>query len=183
MGLLGGLFTGGELGGWSLDMHSANMLPQDVATGFAAATEKLVGAKYVADAYIAKQLVNGTNHLMTAKITQVTASAPTTRILPVVLNIPAGDVTGEKATIRAVQNTGISDELNASITALLEASPRLGIEIKPILYVASQIVKGVNHYILCETRSVYPNAVPTTMMLVVNQFQTNWSVVSLSEIE
>ena len=58
----------------------------------------------------------------------------------------------------------------------------IGVNYKPIAYVGSQIVKGVNHYFICQATPIYPNADPYAVLMCINQFQDQITIVSIEVI-
>ena len=53
---------------------------------------------------------------------------------------------------------------------------------KPVVYIGKQIVKGENHFIVCESKVIYPNAQPRAVIIGINIFEGKPSVVSILPI-
>jgi hypothetical protein len=178
---LGGIeFPEGGLGGWTLCNYPANELPQELATAIVTINMNLLGASYTPIRVLGTQVVNGTNYLLLAKIVR-TDLEHTTDIVLMVVNIPAGDITGEKATLVDVINQAelpadVQDVFDDAIGALH------GVNYTPLLYVGSQVVKGLNYYIICEAQVVYPGAIPTAVIVCVNTFEGKNTVVSIEPV-
>ena len=58
----------------------------------------------------------------------------------------------------------------------------LGVNYKPIAYIGSQVVKGINYHIVCQARVIYPGAEPYGVKMVINDFQGEATLVSLTKI-
>ena len=83
-------------GGWTLAPMQPCNLPQQLATGFSAVTQGMVGAKYVPLLYVGTQVVHGTNHMLICKQTLVVPGAPQHLVKMVLNQINAGgDFTGQ----------------------------------------------------------------------------------------
>ena len=50
------------------------------------------------------------------------------------------------------------------------------------MYIGKQITRGENHYIVCETKVIYPGAQPRAVILVINIFGGKSSVVGILPI-
>ena len=59
-------------GGWELHDNEANALPEDVQAAFDKATEKFTGSELEPVAYIASQVVAGTNYIILCEATTTT---------------------------------------------------------------------------------------------------------------
>jgi hypothetical protein len=88
----------GGLGGWKLCNIPANKLPQRLATALVKVNEDQFGASFLPIRVVGKQIVNGINYMVLCKEVRATANK-NTHIVLLVINIPAGDYTGNKATI------------------------------------------------------------------------------------
>jgi hypothetical protein len=170
----------GGLGGWKLCNIPANKLPQRLATALVKVNEDLLGASFLPIRVVGKQVVNGINYMVLCKEVRATAKKDT-RIVSLVINIPAGDITGEQATIVEVKESAelpdeVQDVFDAAIGSLH------GVNYVPLLYVGEQVVKGLNYYVICEATVVYPDAVPKPVLVCVNTFNGVNSVVSIEQI-
>ena len=178
---LGGLnLNEGGLGGWDLVNVPADKLPQRLATAIVAVNMNLFGASYLPIRLVGTQVVNGMNYMVLCKQTLVTEHK-TTNIVLAIINVPAGDITGKNATLVDVIKEA---ELPAEVKDAFDAAvgQLLGVNYTPLLYFGSQVVKGINYYILCEATGVYPNAVPEAVVMGVNAFEGTYSVVSIEPV-
>ena len=173
---LGGITLGGPIGGWKFVNKPASSLPQDVASAIGIVQEQLIGATYTPLYYIAKQLVNGTNHLLICEQTLVIAK-PEKHIVVMNINIPAGSVGGKGATVVDIITANepmVSDELLALFN--VATSKLLGASHKPVFYIGSQTVKGVNYFIVTESKTIGLNAKPYATIAKINLFDGNATI-------
>ena len=159
--LLGGITLSGDVcGGWQLvGQPIGSSMPQKLASGWEAAMEGFVGANYSPIFLVAQQLVNGINYLIIAEQTPVVQN-PTKHIVALIINVPF-NMTGEGSKI--VRVITIDDpEVPKDILALFNSTVQnlLGSSHTPILYLGSQIVSGIQFYIICESSSIRPGASP-----------------------
>ena len=68
----------------------------------------------------------------------------------------------------------LRDEIEKGVKKAL--SEHIGLSIKPILELGTQIVKGTNYHFICECKAVYPNAEPYLARVAINNFQDNWTI-------
>ena len=179
---LGGIqLNEGGLGGWELCNYPANKLPEQVATAVVKINMNLLGASYTPIRMLGTQVVNGVNYMLLAKIVRSDENH-STNIVIMVINIPAGDITGENATLVDVINHAdlpgeVQDAYDDAIGSLH------GVNYNPLLYVGSQVVKGLNYYIICEATVVYPGAIPKAVVVCINSFEGKNTIVSIEPIE
>ena len=170
----------GGLGGWTLCSIPANKLPQRLATALVKVNEDQFGASFLPIRVVGKQIVNGINYMVLCKEVRATANK-NTRIVLLVINIPAGDYTGDKATIvESIDHAELPAEVQDCFDEAI-GSLR-GVNYVPLLYVGKQVVTGMNYYILCEATVLYPNAVPYPALVCVNSFQDVNTVVSIEKV-
>lgn len=187
---LGSLNFGGKLGGYTLANHSAKQLPQSLATAVNLLFDgegKMLGATYKPLWYLGSQIVNGKNHALICEQTRITGNS-SKRIVVVVINIPAGDIDGSKATIveviddaELVEGTNLDLHLKDLFKTAL--SSMLGMQYTPVMYVGSQVVKGINHYIVAEARIVRPDSDPYAVMICLNVFEDSAIVTGIEKLE
>jgi hypothetical protein len=171
---------GGALGGWDIVNVPATSLPEELATAIGAINSEIVGATYIPIWYVGKQVVNGTNYYLVCKEVRATKDHDT-MIVGLIINIPAGDITGKDASIvRIVEEADLTGE--AEIAFKMATKSLMGVEYKPIIYIGSQVVKGKNYYYLCEAKVIYPGAEPYAVVLCVNGFQGQYTVVSVTPV-
>jgi len=139
---------------------------------FEKAMEKLVGVKYEPVAYLASQIVAGTNHCFLAKATVVRPGAtPAYTLVYIyedlkkdckVLNIE--DVTLPGARDGKAPLGGFTFAENPAITPDIAAvmdkasASKLGAAYEPVANIGSQVINGTNHVILCKVTAVAPNS-------------------------
>jgi hypothetical protein len=178
---LGGInLNEGGLGGYKLCNIPATKLPQDVATAVVKVNMDLLGASYLPIRLVGTQIVNGVNYMFIAKEVLATANKET-QIVMLVINIPSGDATGAQAQIVEVINEA---ELPAEVQDAFDAAVGQlhGVNYDPLLYVGNQVVKGINYYIICEATTIYPGAVPAPVVVCINAFNGEYTVVSVEQI-
>ena len=179
----GSIELGGALGGYELVNRPADKLPQELASAIGIVNSSpLLGATYQPIWYVGKQLVNGTNYLLIAEDIRVTKNKDTF-IVGLVINVPPGEgaMKGEGAKIASIiEKADLTPEVQAAFDT---AEKQLcGVSYKPVIYAGSQVVRGVNHYIVCEAKTIYPGAKPFAAMMCLNVFDGNVSVVGIAPL-
>ena len=178
---LGGIELGGEFGGYEIVNKSANSLPQDLASAIGVVNSNILGATYEPIWYVGHQLVNGTNHFLIAKELRATKNQDI-MIVGLIINIPPGDIGGEKAKIvRIIEEEELPED--AAMAFENATKQLLGVSYRPVAYVGKQVVKGMNYYIICEAKAIYPGANPFAVELVINEFQGKYALVSVERIQ
>ena len=165
--VFGGINFGGKLGSYTITNHSTARLPQALAT----AVSKLesneltgVGATYKAVWYLGAQVVNGKNYALVCEKTTSDKDA-TEEIVVVIINIPPqGAVTGEGAKVVEIidKNNATFDE-NLLANFKKAVAKLTGVGYIPILYFGTQVVKGINYFIIAQAKVENPYAVMVTM--------------------
>ena len=173
----GGIELGGIFGGYEIVNAPADKLPQDLTSAIGNINSEILGATYQPIWYVGHQLVNGTNHFLICKEIRSTKEKNTC-IVGLVLNIPAGKIGGEDATIvEIIEEAKLAPEIQ---TAFDTAEKQLiGVSYKPIAYIGSQVVRGTNHFIICQAKGLYPNARPQAVIMGINIFENNISVIGI----
>ena len=178
----GGIELGGALGGYDIVNIPADKLPQDAASAIGAVNSEILGATFRPIWYVGKQVVNGVNYLFVAEQIRVTKAADK-YIVGLVVDVPPGEksLQGEGAKVVRIIESG---ELPAEVeTAFKDAEKHLiGVSYRPVMYIGKQLVKGENHFILCEAKTIYPNAEPYAAILAINIFDGKTSVVGVLPI-
>ena len=162
--------SGGEIvGGWT--RAASLVITDDFRKVFEKAAAELDGVDYTPVAYLAGQVVAGTNHCVLCKATPVVPDAETTysivyiyedlqgnaEITEIVASDARaqnadGDVTGGWTENESLEMT---DEAK---TALEKACETLtGAEYTPVALLATQVVAGTNYRIVCESRPSVPS--------------------------
>lgn len=152
------------------------------------ATADLDGAEYTPVAYVASQVVAGTNHMILCKMTPVVQNPVTTYAMVTIYedlqgNAELTDVIKSSAIVHKENNLSsvkidwtenesleVSDEAK---TALDKATSTItGAEYKPVAMLSSAIwdygnnvVEGKEYYLLCKASPTVPNALPYYALL------------------
>ena len=157
-------------GGWQTAEDQT--LTDDQKQIFDKAMEKLVGVNYEPIAYLASQVVSGTNHCFLAKATVVRPGAtPRYTLVYVYENLNKDckvldieDVTLPGARDGKAPLGGFTFAENPAITPDIAAvmdkasANKLGATYEPIANIGSQVINGTNHVILCKVTAVAPNS-------------------------
>lgn len=179
----GEIELGKTFGGYEIINQPADKLPQDLASAISIVNSNpLLGATYNPIWLWGKQLVNGVNYLLIAEDIRTTKNKDKS-IVGLIINIPPGEgaIKGEGAKIvRVIETEKLSEEVEL---AFAEVTKELkGMSYKPVMYLGKQIVKGENHYILCESKVIYPDAQPRAVVLGINIFEGKSSIVGIVPI-
>ena len=159
----------GEIvGGWTKADSPA--ITDEFKKVFNKATETLTGVDYTPVAYLASQVVAGTNHRVLCKAEVVAPNAaPKYAIVQIyedlrgnaeITDIFSSDINAEYPN----NDGGWSEAENFTVTddakkALEKACETLtGAEYTPVALLATQVVAGTNYRILCESKETVPNA-------------------------
>ena len=179
----GEIELGGTLGGYEIINQPADKLPQDLASAIGIVNSNpLLGATYNPLWLWGKQPVNGVNYLFIAEDIRTTKNKDKS-IVGLIINIPPGEgaVKGEGAKIvRVIDNEKLSEEVELAFNEVVKELR--GVSYKPVIYLGKQIVKGENHYILCEGKVIYPGAQPYAVIIGINIFENKSSVVGILPI-
>ena len=155
-------------GGWS--KAESPVITDDIKKVFKKATAELTGVEYEPVAYVASQVVAGTNHCVLCKATATVPNAPTTYAFVYIYEDLKGNAEVSKivsSEIAAVSSTGdggwvetqtpeMTDKANKALEKACETLT--GAEYTPIALLATQLVAGTNYRILCESKPSVPNA-------------------------
>ncbi len=80
------------------------------------------------------------------------------------------------------EDNGITEENKAVFDKALDGL--VGVNYKPIAYLGSQVVAGRNHCFLATATVVYPNAVPTLVMVFIYEdLQGNATVTNIAPLD
>lgn len=178
----GGIELGGTFGGYEIVNIPANKLPQDVASAMDAANSGLLGATFSPVWYVGKQTVNGTNYLFIAEDIRATAKKDKS-IVGLVINVPPGEhaMQGEGAKVaRIIEGEELPEDVRLAFETVVKGL--VGVGYKPVMYIGKQTVRGVNHFIVCEARGIYPGAQPYATVLCVNVFEGKASLAGIAPI-
>ena len=169
----GGEHSGALTGGWELYENEANVLPEKVQTAFDKATETFTGSELKPVAYIASQVVAGTNYMILCEAATTSENPSITYQMVVVYADLKGNA--EITQIKEFdlmaytegENTEISTEKLAGGWEVAEnkssvvipqyakdifdkaAEKLVGNELEPMALLGTQIVAGTNYAFLC----------------------------------
>jgi len=166
------------VGSWNVDVV-VGKLPQNVATAFAALSEKLLGAEYTPIAYLGSQVVNGVNHAVLAEQTIITGK-DTKNVVVIIFNEKPGsmdpltlvsiDRVVESGAPMGGTQVDVKTELSAEDKAVFEKGMGgfVGSKVEPFALLATQVVKGINYIFAAEVTPVTENPVKKVSLVTVN---------------
>lgn len=155
-------------GGWT--KADSPEITDEFKAVFEKATETLAGVGYTPVAYLASQVVAGTNHCVLCKATPTVPGAEASySVVYVYEDLNGGaEITGiaesDAKADYADAAGGWSEAASPALTdeakqALEKACETLaGVEYVPVALLATQVAAGTNYRILCEARATVPNA-------------------------
>ena len=161
--------SGGEIdGGWT--RAGSPVITDDFNKVFDKAVSEFDGVDYTPVAYLASQVVAGTNHCVLCKATPVVPDAKTTYAIVYVYEDLEGNAeiteiisssadaqTAEGDIVGGWAETGSPEMTDDARKALEKACETLtGAEYTPVALLATQIVAGTNYRIVCESRPSVP---------------------------
>ena len=165
----GDIESGGEIvGGWT--KAASPVITDDFKTVFEKAAAGIDGVDYAPVAYLASQVVAGTNHCVLCKATPVVPDAKTTYSIVYIYedlegNAKITEIIESNADAQSTDNDvdgGWTENYSLEMTddaktALEKACEMLtGAEYTPVALLATQIVAGTNYRIICESRPAVP---------------------------
>ena len=60
----------------------------------------------------------------------------------------------------------------------------VGVSYEPVAYLGSQVVAGTNHCFLCKATIVYPNAVPSLVLIYIYEdLQGNTEILNIADLD
>ena len=163
--------SGGEIdGGWT--RAGSPVITDDFNKVFDKAVSEFDGVDYTPVAYLASQVVAGSNHCVLCKATPVVPDAKTTYAIVYVYEDLEGNAeiteiisssadaqTAEGDIVGGWAETGSPEMTDDARKALEKACETLtGAEYTPVALLATQIVAGTNYRIVCESRPSVPSA-------------------------
>ena len=176
-----------KLGAWEVNI-STNY-PQKVATAISKLGETLLGAEYEPILYLGSQVVKGTNHAVLAQQT-VLSGKDTKNAVILIFNEEPSTVEATLVSIERVVESGgelggivvdmttnIPNDAKMELTNVLDGI--VGIDIKPVAYVGSQVVKGTNQIFVAEVTAVVPNPTKRVALVVANSLTGELSMTDL----
>lgn len=137
---------------------------------FKKAFKGFVGSEVTPVAYIASQVVAGTNHMYLCRIRAVVPEAKEYYCFVVLYEDLKGNVS-----IKEIRNTENETKINelpggwfqsssAKVTKSIKKAVKkalsglVGVNYKPVAVLSQQVVAGMNYCVLCESQVVYPGA-------------------------
>lgn len=172
----GEIKLGGRFGGYTIINEPANRLPQDLASAVYGVCED---KEYtlVPIHYYGTQLVNGMNHMLVCEKVQNDKY----QIVVAIINIPPNSIGGKGAKLVAILDK--ADLYGALKTAFDGQLKNLcGVGYHPVAYMGEKVVKGVNHYILCEANLQYPGSRPYAVVVEINIFGSDANVTGIERL-
>lgn len=167
------------LGGWTINPVKG-MLPQKLASGWDEALGTLIGAKYDPIVYVGSQVVNGTNHMIIAKQTRMTANSDTA-IVQIVLNEKAIDAAKSRFSVVSIEslyeNDGLlggwtvsGEEADAELSKIVAdlTDDMMGATYEPLVVAVTQVANGTNYKILANQTLILASTVKHLVELTIS---------------
>ena len=168
-------------GGWKTAEDQTVTTEQKAV--FDKAMEKLVGVKYEPVAYLASQVVSGTNHCFLCKATIVRPGATPHYALVYIyeslkneckiLDIKDIAIPGTKDGNKPLGGFAFAEDpaITPEISSALDkaTATKLGATYEPVANIGSQVINGINYVVLCKVTGVAPGAA------------TNYAIVQIRE--
>ena len=156
------------LGGWQ--EADSPVITEEMKALTEKAASDLVGATYTPVAYLASQVVSGTNHLVLCRTAPVIPEPIETYTFVTIYQDLHGGAqitnvidTGRPTNIADLsggwyqaESPEITEEIEGLCTKAFEKLT--GVNYKPVALLSEQVVAGMNYCILCESTIVYPGA-------------------------
>ncbi|MBR5090644.1 MAG: hypothetical protein IK093_14530 [Ruminiclostridium sp.] len=181
------------VGGWTVNEGSVAMSRNPAAkNAFKKAVKGYSGTSFTALAFLASQVVAGTNYCILCRATPDGKNAdPEIRLMYIYEDLKGNaTITGFRTLIGKqlmggyTANTGkTAIGSNKDVKKVFDKALRelVGVEYTPLSYLGSQIVSGTNYLVLCRSRVVYPDAPYYFSLVSVNKSLTGKA--SLVDIE
>ena len=162
-----------NLGEWTVNV-SVGSMPQKVASAFG--NLNLMGAEYTPIAYLGSQLVNGTNHAVLAEQLLITGRDQKNIVL-MIFNEKGEDVTlvniervleggAPMGGIKIDVQTEIPEDIKAAFHKRFEGY--VGAHLEPVVYLGSQVTKGINYILLTVISGIRPCEDTTVALTIIN---------------
>ena len=188
-----------KVGAWDINPKQANSIDDNIKDVFSIAAKQLLGVKRELMLYLGSQVVNGVNHAFICRSTVVYPSAlPYYEII--ICNVSADNeisivkldkiIESSQSEVGGIVCTS-SDEAKINISNSKEANDLIKIfqnavkDIKDIkytqeLYVANQVVKGVNYSFVAKALS--NDGSSSVKLLTINNFMESSEVIEVEDI-
>ena len=168
-------------GGWKT--AEDQQITKEQKAIFDKAMDKLVGVKYEPVAYLASQIVSGTNHCFLCKATVVRPGAASHYTLVYIyenlkneckiLDIKDIAIPGTSVGNKPLGGFAFAEDpaITPEIASALDkaTATKLGARYEPVANIGSQVINGINYIILCKVTAVAPGAT------------TNYAIVQIRE--
>ena len=169
--------SGGEIitGGW--EKAESPVITDELAELFNKAMEDLVGADYVPVAFVAKQIVSGTNYMFLVRTAPVIPDPVETYALVTIYEDLEGNVE-----ILDIYNSNIETNINGLMGGWQATeTPELTEEVEaafvtnyePVAIAATQVVSGTNYCVLCQQPGTIDPATSYVMAYLYIDLQGN----------
>ena len=158
------------LGGWT--RAESPVITDEIRELVEKAAQEMLGADYTPVAYLANQIVNGTNHAVLCRVAPVVPDAQETYVVVYIYEDLEGNASIREAKAFETE-TNLSDEemtggwtqpespeMTEEAQAAFEKAMEtlVGVDYVPVALLSEQVVAGMNYCILCEATVVYPGA-------------------------
>lgn len=179
MGKVGELQISNLFGGYELVDGDARSLPQELASAigvvFANRPETVIPAYY-----FGYQLVNGKNHVLVCQRIRRIDEMEERDFVRIEIHIPLGIDGYKKAELKTMEVASETLYL-PEIKRIFEEGTKylVGVEYKSLLFVGTQVVKGMDYHFICETKQVRPNSNPYLTRLIINEFNGEISIAGI----
>jgi hypothetical protein len=169
-------------GGW--EVVRGDTSPEsnpDAVAALENALKYLDGVAYIPVAVLARQCVAGTNYCMLCKVKPVAPKAkPSYQLVYIyedlkgnaeligrttVLNSSSEGATGGYSVNDGDTSLAANKDVLAAFNKAMDGCA--GVDVRPIAYLGSQVVAGMNHMLLCKSTVVYPDAKPSYSIMTV----------------
>lgn len=156
--------------------------PQKVASAVSDfVTEPKLGCEYKDFAYLGDQVVAGTKHAVLMEQTVIVGKDVKNAVVGYFYEAPGSNevaLSGIETLVEGGEAFGgtkveISLEIPAEAKVAIDAALEgfVGSNVKPVAYIGSKVVKGVEYKVIAEVTPVVPNAVKTLNLVTVNSLE------------
>ena len=183
------------LGGWNITIGDTSIDKHpDALAALEKATKDVFGVDYEPIALLGTQIVAGKNYCILCRITPVTLDPKPTMKLVYVYEDTQGNavITDIKEIIGTpvpggfIANDGATDlDSNPEVKNAFEKATKdvFGVDYEPIAYLGYQIVAGKNNLILCESKIVVPDPIPSlTLVTVYEDLDGNCKIINTEPV-
>jgi len=179
-----------NFGNWDVNV-SFDSMPQPVATAMAGINDTMIGAEYDFITYLGSQTVNGTNYAVLAKQV-LTTGRDTQNVVLLKFNQKPGDINANLVGIEHVLDSGgplggaeVNPQTDIPTTAqqvwLNAFEGYVGVKVKPLAFLGTQIVNGLNHFYIAEISTVTADPKKDIVLVVINPVSKSCTMTSVFE--